>query len=111
MNAFTRTNPPAYPTDHYHADAVFDLQRGSEWGTLTDGPANFNTVVLSIASHFDERPDATRLRIWHFQPDTPPIDVTADVIAAMEWPEYEADADDYGDWKRDQMIDRMEDVR
>jgi len=110
----TRNTPPAHPDNSYIAHAVYDLPSGSSWGSLIDGPATWRELVDTIAAHFDARPDATRLRVWYMQANRAPMEVTYDLIDAMNWPEAEWDADEYGDWKYEQPRDLrmdMEDAR
>lgn len=86
-----------HPTDFYVAHRLFAGRAfiaGPVWGALTDGPEDRNEVIDRLNEWARDpeawnSPDLTTLRVWHFQDDVPPRDVTEDVLALagddLEW--------------------------
>lgn len=72
-----------HPTDFYTAHRLFTFQRQgktvTEWGGLTDGPAD-RAELMEALHEFDSYPTLQTLRVYHFQADVPARDVTEDVI-------------------------------
>ena len=75
-----------HPTEFYIAHRLFTFGRNgqtvTEWGSLTDGPADRADVLEAIR---EDRGVAQlslqTLRVYHFQADVPARDVTEDVLA------------------------------
>lgn len=74
-----------HPTDFYIAHRLFRFGRlgqdREEWGNLTDGPADKAQLMDDLRndpSH--DQHSLQNLRVWHFQADVPPRDVTEDII-------------------------------
>ncbi len=83
-------NYPKHPTDFYIAHRVFAgvaFPKGPVWGSLTDGPEYLEDVVEQIIDGMcyyelsdHVAPSLDTVRVWHFQDDVPPRDVTEDVL-------------------------------
>lgn len=79
------------PTDYYTAMRIFYGHRGCiGWGNITDGPGDLEEILdaliqLATADHIitNEQPNLDRLIVWRFQADTPPRDVTEDVLEML----------------------------
>lgn len=79
----------AHPTDFYIAHRLFRfgrnvaqiIQTAEEWGNLTDGPADKAQLMDSLRNDPSrDQHSLQNLRVWHFQTDVPPRDVTEDII-------------------------------
>lgn len=91
----------AHPSNFYIAHALFEGDRfraGGEWGMLTDGPADRDDLRVALTNHFDAKPDLDQVKVWLFQDDATPREVTEDVI--------DADFTDDGDDEFDHWISR-----
>lgn len=74
-----------HPETFYIAHRVYDLRGGQTWGSLTDGPADRDEMLTRVMDSFrDKAPTLGNLRVWWFQDDVPPRDVTEDFITAWE---------------------------
>ncbi len=95
-----------HPTDFYLANRIYHLTRQGrpsiEWGALTDGPESLDDVVEKIVDYAQscrttqaEQPSIETVKVWRFQDDVPPRDVTEDVMAlvAARLAELEEDAE------------------
>lgn len=73
-----------HPADFYVAHQLFtfhrDHQEVTQWGSLTDGPADRADVLDSIRE-MKITPTLAVLRVYHFRDDAPARDVTEDMIA------------------------------
>ena len=49
---------------------------GGEWGMLTDGPADRDDLRAALTNHFDTKPDLDQVKVWVFQDDAAPREVT-----------------------------------
>lgn len=84
-----------HPEDFYIAHRLYEgeaFHPHLTWGSLTDGPTEFDDLLCAIAESFG-RPSTPyyvhmdlsldTLRVWHFQGDVAPRDVTEDVVALV----------------------------
>jgi hypothetical protein len=73
-----------HPTDFYVAHRLYRFWRlGSveAWGNLTDGPADKAQLMEGLRNDPSrDMHSLQNLRVWHFQDDVPPRDVTEDII-------------------------------
>ena len=79
-----RTAP--HPASFYIAHRFYPKHG---WGMLTDGPEELSEVLDRIGqwsqgSGPDVVPALETLRVWRFQDDVPPRDVTEDVLANFD---------------------------
>ena len=78
-----------HPQNFYVAHRLFPGKRGTApaWGALTDGPEELDDVIARIWDMRSEQwgymPTLEQVRVWHFQDDVPPRDVTEDVLSLM----------------------------
>ena len=74
----------AHPTDFFIAHRLFRfLRRGSveQWGNLTDGPVDKAQLMEDLRNDPSrDQHSLQNLRVWHFQADVDPRDVTEDII-------------------------------
>jgi hypothetical protein len=76
------------PTDYYTAMRLFYGHRGCiGWGNITDGPGDLDEILADLITLAtvspiitNEQPSLQTLIVWRFQADTPPRDVTEDVL-------------------------------
>lgn len=92
---------PPHPQEFYVAHRVYIFSsRGknyTEWGTMTDGPEEYDVVVERIAEWINEwrrqswrgnehvEPSLASLKVWHIKYDAPPRDVTEYVLGEAEY--------------------------
>ena len=87
---------PKHPTDFYIAHRVFSGApfKAPIWGSMTDGPEDRDDVVARILDDMIRRdcsePSLATVKVWHFQDDVPPRDVTEDVLAIVAARQAEA---------------------
>lgn len=76
-----------YPSEFYIAHALFTghpFPPGGTWGDITDGPVDWHELREKIAETFrDEPPTRDELKVWHFQADVAPREVSEDVIGVL----------------------------
>jgi hypothetical protein len=75
----------AHPTDFYIAHRLFRFgrlgQTVAQWGNLTDGPVDKAQLMEDLRNDPSRNlPSLQNLRVWRFQDDVPPRDVTEDVL-------------------------------
>ena len=77
------------PPDYYIALRFFYSQdaRPMDWGDMCDGACDLGQILdelikLTTATHIiaPEQPSLQTLKVWRFQDDVPPRDVTEDVL-------------------------------
>jgi hypothetical protein len=84
-----------HPSSFYVAHILYSgraFPKGPVWGALTDGPEELAEVIDRLNGwERDDAPTIATLKVWRFQDDVPPRDVTEDVLAAwadshdVEW--------------------------
>lgn len=81
-----------HPTDFLIAHRLFlNLRQGPRtvdvWGALTDGPEDMPQLLDRLAdwaATHDGPPSLATLKVWRFQCDAAPREVTEDVLALLD---------------------------
>lgn len=87
-----------HPTDFYIVHHLFSgvaFPRGPVWGSLTDGPADYEDAWAEFTS-LRETPTLSNVYVLHVQADAPARDVTEDWIESY-WQSFADEEDDEPD--------------